>query len=84
MRVGLAKGDSIDWPLTQAQLGEVTGMSAVHVNRTIQELRNRDLVVLKDKTLTIPNLDALKSVAMFNPNYLHLDREGQSLDANEL
>ncbi|HEV7252189.1 MAG TPA: helix-turn-helix domain-containing protein [Mesorhizobium sp.] len=81
--VGLAKEDSIDWPLIQTQMGEATGMSTVHVNRTLQELRDRGLVVLKGKTLTIPDLEALKAVAMFNPNYLHLDRNGQSLDANE-
>jgi len=81
--VGLANGDSFDWPLTQAQLGEATGLSTVHVNRTLQELRDRGLVVLKGKTLAIPDLEALKSVAMFNPNYLHLDREGQGLNANQ-
>lgn len=81
--VRLTDGDSCDLPLTQAELGEATGLSAVHVNRTLQELRSTGLIVLKGRTLTIPDLDALAKVAYFNPNYLHLDREGRHLDANE-
>jgi CRP-like cAMP-binding protein len=81
--VGLVKGQSIDMPLTQPELGEATGLSAVHVNRTLQELRSLGLIVLKDRTLTIPDFEALSDVALFNANYLHLDREGRHLDANE-
>jgi CRP-like cAMP-binding protein len=81
--VGLTSGDSCEWPLTQSELGEATGLSAVHVNRTLQELRNAGLIVLRDHTLTIPHMDALQRVAMFSPAYLHLDREGRHLDANE-
>ncbi len=81
--VGLTRGDSCEMPLTQPELGEATGLSAVHVNRTLQELRASSLIVLKDRTLSIPRFDALADVAMFNPNYLHLDHEGRHLDANE-
>jgi CRP-like cAMP-binding protein len=80
--VGLAKGQSCDFPLTQTDLAQATGLSAVHVNRTLQELRAAGLIVLRDKTLVIADLEALKNIAMFNPNYLHLDREGRHLDAN--
>jgi CRP-like cAMP-binding protein len=81
--VGLADGDSCEFPATQVDLAETTGLSTVHVNRTLQDLRSADLIVLKGKTLTIPDLERLKQVALFNPNYLHLDREGQDIDANE-
>jgi CRP-like cAMP-binding protein len=80
---GLARGDTVDMPLTQVELGDATGLSAVHVNRTLQELRSSGLIVLKGRTLTIPDFEALKAVALFNANYLHLDREGRHLDANE-
>lgn len=80
--VGLANGISCELPLTQADLADTTGLSTVHVNRTLQEMRAQGLIVLRGKTLTIPDLDALKTVSLFNPNYLHLDREGQHLDAN--
>lgn len=75
-------GQSFAMPLTQAELGEATGLSSVHVNRTLQELRAAKLIVLKGRTLTIPDFEALQRAALFNPNYLHLNREGRHLDAN--
>lgn len=81
--VGLVDGHSCDLPLPQMELGEATGLSSVHVNRTLQELRSAGLITLKDKILTIPDFDALKDAALFNANYLHLEREGRHLDANE-
>ena len=81
--VGLTNGHSCEFPVTQSDLGETTGLSTVHVNRTLQDLRAADLIILKGKTLTIPDLERLKEAAMFNPNYLHLDREGLHLDVNE-
>ncbi|MBB5694952.1 Crp/Fnr family transcriptional regulator [Muricoccus pecuniae] len=81
--VGLTEGNSCEMPLTQAGLADATGLSVVHVNRTLQELRAAKLIVLRGKSLTIPDLTALQNAALFNPNYLHLDREGRHLDANE-
>ncbi|MGY2053125.1 Crp/Fnr family transcriptional regulator [Methylobacterium sp. JK268] len=82
--VGLTDGTSCDLPVTQVELADATGLSTVHVNRTLQELRARGLVVLRGKVLTIPNLAALQDAALFSPNYLHLEREGQDLDANDV
>ncbi|QPF84373.1 Crp/Fnr family transcriptional regulator [Bradyrhizobium genosp. L] len=78
---GLTKGDSCDLPLTQGDLADATGLSKVHVNRTLQELRAAGLIVLKGKTLAVPDLDRLMQAGLFNPNYLHMDREGRQLDA---
>jgi len=80
---GLTDGLSCDFPLTQADLADATGLSKVHVNRTLQELRAADLVILRDKTLTIPNLERLMDAGLFNANYLHMEHEGRQLDANE-
>lgn len=80
---GRTNGWSCDFPLTQTELGEATGLSAVHVNRTLQELRSAELIVLKDRILTILDFEALQRAALFNPAYLHLGREGRHLDANE-
>ncbi len=81
--VGLTNGNSCDFPLTQVDLADATGLTAVHVNRTLQELRRQGLIELKGRTLTISDLDALKNAAAFNDNYLHFDREGAHLDAND-
>lgn len=80
---GLTDGNSCEFPLTQSQLGETIGMSLVHVNRTLQDLRAADLVELANRRLTIIDFPALKRMAMFNPNYLHLDHEGSHLDSNQ-
>ena len=69
--VGLAEGSRCEMPLTQCDLGEATGMTSVHVNRTLQELRRDGLIVLHHRILTIPDFDALAEVAMFDPGYLH-------------
>jgi len=70
--VGLATDNSYQWPLTQADVGDTTGLSNVHVNRVLQDLRSKGLIVLKERNLTIPDVNALKAFAEFNPNYLHL------------
>ena len=80
--LGLTTGDSCDFPLTQTDLAETLGLSVVHMNRTLQELRTRGLIVLRGKKLTIPDLERLQEAALFNPNYLHLNHEGRHLDAN--
>lgn len=81
--VKLTQGDSCDLPVTQTDIADATGLTAVHVNRTLQELRRDGLIVLERKRLTIPDLQRLKDAAMFNANYLHLDHEGRHLDSNE-
>ena len=80
---GLAEDNSCSFPLTQADLAEATGLSKVHVNRTLQELRASNLIVLKGKMLVLPDLERLMDAGLFNANYLHLDREGRQLDAND-
>ena len=71
--VGLNQGLSCTLPLTQVELAETLGLSSVHVNRTLQELRRRKLITLNGGTLTIQNLKALEKLSFFNPDYLHLD-----------
>jgi CRP-like cAMP-binding protein len=76
--VELAQENECPFPLTQAELGDATGLSPVHVNRTLQELRSDGLIVLTGKVLSIPDWNALKDVAMFEPRYLHLRSETTS------
>jgi CRP-like cAMP-binding protein len=80
--VGRANDGRCDFPLTQNDLADATGLTAVHVNRTLQELRRDNLIELDRKQLQILDLSRMMDVSMFNPNYLHLDHEGRHLDAN--
>ena len=81
--VGRASNGRYDFPLTQNDLADATGLTAVHVNRTLQELRRDGLIELDRKQLQIVDFERLTNVAMFNPNYLHLEREGRHLNAND-
>ena len=69
--VGLLEGNSCAFPITQMDLADATGLSVVHLNRTLQELRAAGLIVLRERTLTINDLEALKNTGLFNPTYLH-------------
>ncbi|WP_262269982.1 Crp/Fnr family transcriptional regulator [Microvirga yunnanensis] len=81
--VGLTNGNSCILPVTQSELGDTLGLSVVHVNRTLQDLRRDRLLELKGKHLSILDLNALQQAALFNSNYLHLEHEGDGLNANQ-
>lgn len=81
--VGHAHDGFCDFPLTQNDLADATGLTSVHVNRTLQELRKDGLIELERRRLRILDMGRLISESMFNPNYLHLDHEGRHLDAND-
>ncbi len=71
--VGLvAEGGSYELPLTQEELADVLGLSPVHVNRVLQQLRGDGLIATRGKTLTIRDVARLEAFAGFDPNYLHL------------
>ena len=72
--VGLAADDEFHLPLTQNQLGDTIGLTPVHVNRTLQRMRNEGLVELDNKRLKICDIEKLKEIAQFNSEYLHMKR----------
>jgi CRP-like cAMP-binding protein len=69
---GQVKDGSFGLELTQAELGDVCGLSTVHVNRSLQALRRDGLILLENHCLSIPDIGALVKVAEFDPAYLHL------------
>lgn len=71
---GLTVGNSYDFPLTQVELGESLGLTSVHVNRTLQELRRLGLIEVENRRVNILDLEALKGVAEFDPSYLYLEK----------
>ena len=72
---GLFEGGSCDWPPTQDDLADATGLTSVHVNRTLQLLRREGLIDLQRRRLIVPDLAALMRVGLFTSNYLHLERD---------
>jgi CRP-like cAMP-binding protein len=70
--VGLAESQSFEMPVTQEQLGDATGLSAVHVNRTLTDLRDQGLVELSRHRVIVKDWQGLQDAAGFDPTYLHL------------
>ena len=71
--VKLVDRDTFAMPLTQAELADTTGMTTVHVNRSLQRLRKEGLIRLKDGNMTILDFDRLAGLSGFNDVYLHTD-----------
>lgn len=62
-QAGLAYGQQCAMPLTQLEMADITGLTPVHVNRTLQSMRAKGLIELQSKWLRIPDLLALRAVA---------------------
>jgi CRP-like cAMP-binding protein len=62
-------------PITQIELGDALGISSVHVNRVLQDMREQELVVWKGARIDIIDWQGLSRAAEFDPRYLHLERE---------
>lgn len=58
--------------LTQEQIGDATGMTAVHVNRMLKALQSDTLIRQMGRFLSVPNMEALMDAGEYNPRYLHL------------
>jgi len=71
--VGQAGPEGFEFPLTQRELSECLGLTVVHANRTLQELRRRGLIELGNRRLTIRDRRSLEALAEFDPFYLYLD-----------
>ena len=70
--VGLANGFECEFPITQNEIGDALGLSTVHVNRSLQELRANGLMELRRSILTIQDWEGFKAAGEFDPTYLHL------------
>jgi CRP-like cAMP-binding protein len=68
--VGLVKNGRFQMPMTQRHVADACGLSIVHVNRTIQELRGRRLIAWEGSEIELLQLDELRALADFTPDYL--------------
>jgi CRP-like cAMP-binding protein len=64
---GLVRDGSFAMPLTQETLGDALGLSGVHVNRTLQQLRRDELIDLRGGIVTIHKLKELREIADWQP-----------------
>ncbi|MEQ5787889.1 Crp/Fnr family transcriptional regulator [Erythrobacter sp. NFXS35] len=68
--VDAAQGNQFFFPLTQDDLADVLGLTPVHINRKLQQLRHERLIALRSKQMSILDLRELQQVAGFDSAYL--------------
>ena len=71
VRSGIASPGEIEFPLSQVVLADALGMTPVHINRVLQDLRRSGAVELRRGRLRIPDAAALTRISGFDDNYLH-------------
>ena len=69
---GLCSATHYELPLSQNDLAEINGMTSVHINRLLGELRLDGLCSLTDGIVHLGNLPALVRVGHYSPDYLYL------------
>ena len=70
--VGLSRGRRFPFPVSQAELGDATGLTPVHVNRTMQKLRADGLISTCGTDIVVEDWNGLVEEGSFDPGYLHL------------
>ena len=65
--IGQVEGDSFVFPLTQENLGDALGLSVVHINRTLQQIRRDRMVEIRGGRVTILQHGAMQAVAGWDP-----------------
>jgi CRP-like cAMP-binding protein len=72
--VGLAEDYRCPMPITQVDLADALGLTSVHVNRVLKDMRGEALLTLRSNTLVIEAWDELLRVSEFDPQYLQLEK----------
>jgi CRP-like cAMP-binding protein len=71
---GLAEEYDYELPMTQEQIADATGLTAVHVNRVLMSLAREGLIERQRRHVRILEWESLRRVAGFSEVYLHLDQ----------
>lgn len=72
LAIDMSTGLSFRLPMTQADIGEACGLTQVHVNRVLRELRDNAICTARSGIVTIINPRMLSSIGQFDPAYLYL------------
>ena len=68
LRFAEARGFTL--PMTQEDIGDALGLSAVHVNRSLQQLRGNGVIVSRGRFHGFTDWDRLRQAGDFDPSYL--------------
>jgi CRP-like cAMP-binding protein len=78
---GVIDEQKFEFPVTQVDLADATGLTPVHVNRMLKQLRDENLIAIDGKTWTILDPDGLRKASGYEASYLHLDRAKREPDS---
>lgn len=73
--VGRAQNGTFEWPITQAEVADAMGLSHVHVNRVLKQLRAEGLIELRERAVVVLDWERLRKTGEFRPDYLFLGRQ---------
>jgi CRP-like cAMP-binding protein len=80
--VGLASKNGYSCPLSQYLLADALGLTAVHLNRVLRQMREQGLLTFRNGEVKFDDFERLKKMAAFNTAYL--DQEGPQLRWDDL
>lgn len=72
--IGAANDGGYTLPITQIDLADATGLTPVHVNRMLRELRDSGYLTFRDGRVAIGDWRRLQQLAAFDPDYLYLEQ----------
>ena len=71
--VGLSNGRRFELPLTQPDIAEICGLTGIHVNRVLRDLREQGLCTVRKGVVDMHDARALARLGEFDPAYLYID-----------
>lgn len=71
--LALAPDGKYPFPLKQQHLADCLGLSNIHLNRVVKQLREAGLFDIERRTLALKDRSGLERLAKFSPDYLHFD-----------
>ncbi|NBW11679.1 MAG: Crp/Fnr family transcriptional regulator [Caulobacteraceae bacterium] len=80
--IGMAADNAYPLPLTQEGLADAAGMSPVHANRSLRQMRSEGLATFERGVVSVLDAAGLKQAAGFEADYLHLIRSERESDVS--
>jgi len=71
--VGLNDGDTYPWPVTQQEVADALGLTDVHVNRVLRDIRRDGIITTERGRFTATDWEGLKELGQSEPTYLHVE-----------
>jgi CRP-like cAMP-binding protein len=69
---GLASGQAFSFPFTQSDLADALGLTAIHTNRVLRDLREDGLLIFRGAAVQLLDLESLQGMTQFDAGYLTL------------